>query len=46
MRRAEVGAVIEARDLTKRYRAKVAVDHLWFTVQPGSVTGSGPERCR
>jgi hypothetical protein len=35
-----VGAVIAARDLTKRYGAKVAVDHLSFTVQPVSVTGS------
>jgi ABC-2 type transport system ATP-binding protein len=34
-----VGAVIEARDLTKRYGDKVAVDHLSFTVQPGRVTG-------
>jgi ABC-2 type transport system ATP-binding protein len=31
--------VIEARDLTKRYGNKVAVDHLSFTVQPGRVTG-------
>jgi ABC transporter len=34
-----VGAVIEARDLTKRYGNNVAVDHLSFTVQPGRVTG-------
>jgi ABC-2 type transport system ATP-binding protein len=31
--------MIEARDLTKRYGDKVAVDHLSFTVQPGRVTG-------
>jgi ABC-2 type transport system ATP-binding protein len=31
--------MIEARDLTKRYGGKLAVDHLSFTVQPGTVTG-------
>src|ERR1700690_3733388 len=31
--------MIEARDLTKRYGAKLAVDHLTFTVEPGRVTG-------
>jgi ABC-2 type transport system ATP-binding protein len=31
--------MIEARDLTKRYGDKLAVDHLSFTVQPGKVTG-------
>jgi ABC-2 type transport system ATP-binding protein len=31
--------MIEARDLTKRYDGKLAVDHLSFTVQPGQVTG-------
>jgi ABC-2 type transport system ATP-binding protein len=31
--------MIEARDLTKRYGAKTAVDHLSFTVEPGRVTG-------
>jgi ABC-2 type transport system ATP-binding protein len=31
--------MIEARDLTKRYGDKLAVDHLSFTVQPGTVTG-------
>jgi ABC-2 type transport system ATP-binding protein len=31
--------MIEARDLTKRYGDKVAVDHLSFTVQPGTITG-------
>ncbi len=31
--------MIEARDLTKRYGDKVAVDHLSFTVRPGMVTG-------
>jgi ABC-2 type transport system ATP-binding protein len=42
-----VGAVIEARDLTKRYGTKVAVDHVSFTVQPGRVTGFlGAERGR
>jgi ABC-2 type transport system ATP-binding protein len=31
--------MIEARDLTKRFGDKTAVDHLSFTVQPGRVTG-------
>ena len=31
--------MIEARDLTKRFGPKVAVDHLSFTVEPGRVTG-------
>jgi ABC-2 type transport system ATP-binding protein len=31
--------MIEARDLTKRYDGKLAVDHLSFTVEPGQVTG-------
>lgn len=31
--------MIEARGLTKRYGAKVAVDHADFTVRPGKVTG-------
>jgi ABC-2 type transport system ATP-binding protein len=31
--------MIEARDLTKRFGAKVAVDNLSFTVHPGRVTG-------
>ena len=31
--------MIEARDLTKRYGDKLAVDHLSFAVQPGTVTG-------
>ena len=31
--------MIEARDLTKRYGSKVAVDHLTFAVQSGRVTG-------
>jgi ABC-2 type transport system ATP-binding protein len=31
--------MIEARDLTKRYGKKLAVDHLSFTVEPGRVTG-------
>ncbi|MDQ1463858.1 MAG: type transport system ATP-binding protein, partial [Actinomycetota bacterium] len=31
--------MIEARDLSKHYGDKVAVDHLSFTVQPGKVTG-------
>ena len=31
--------MIEARNLTKRYGDKVAVDDLTFTVQPGTVTG-------
>ena len=45
-------AMIEAKDLTKRFGDKVAVDHLSFTVQPGRVTGflgpNGPanlQRC-
>ncbi len=31
--------MIEARDLTKLYGPKAAVDHLSFTVEPGRVTG-------
>jgi len=31
--------LIEARDLTKRFGDKVAVDHLTFSVAPGRVTG-------
>jgi ABC-2 type transport system ATP-binding protein len=31
--------MIEARDLTKRYGDKTAVDHLSFMVEPGKVTG-------
>ena len=31
--------MIEARDLTKIYAGKAAVDHLSFTVEPGQVTG-------
>jgi ABC-2 type transport system ATP-binding protein len=31
--------MIEARDLTKRYGDKLAVDHLTFRVEPGKVTG-------
>jgi ABC-2 type transport system ATP-binding protein len=31
--------MIEARDLTKYYGHKAAVDHLTFTVEPGRVTG-------
>jgi ABC-2 type transport system ATP-binding protein len=31
--------MIEVRDLTKRYGEKVAVDHLSFAVEPGTVTG-------
>jgi ABC transporter len=31
--------MIEARDLTKIYGGKAAVDHLSFTVEPGQVTG-------
>jgi ABC-type multidrug transport system ATPase subunit len=34
-----VGAVIEVRELTKRYGGKTAVDRLSFTVRPGQVTG-------
>jgi ABC-2 type transport system ATP-binding protein len=36
---AEAPGLIEARDLTKRFGDKVAVDHLSFTVEPGRVTG-------
>jgi len=36
---AEAPGLIEARELTKRYGDKVAVDHLTFTVEPGRVTG-------
>ncbi len=36
--------MIEARDLTKRFGDKVAVDHLSFTVEPGRVAGFlGPD---
>ena len=31
--------MIEAHQLTKRYGEKTAVDHLDFTVRPGTVTG-------
>ena len=31
--------MIEARELTKRYGDTLAVDHLSFTVEPGTVTG-------
>ncbi|MBO0803864.1 MAG: ATP-binding cassette domain-containing protein [Nocardiopsaceae bacterium] len=31
--------LIEARELTKRFGDKIAVDHLTFTVAPGRVTG-------
>ena len=31
--------MIEARNLSKRYGGKLAVDHLSFTVTPGNVTG-------
>lgn len=31
--------MIEAVDLTKRYGSKTAVDHISFTVEPGTVTG-------
>lgn len=33
------GGMIEARNLTKRYRKKVAVNDLTFTVETGKVTG-------
>jgi ABC-2 type transport system ATP-binding protein len=36
---AEAPGLIEARELTKRFGEKVAVDHLSFTVEPGRVTG-------
>jgi ABC-2 type transport system ATP-binding protein len=36
---ADVPGLIDARDLTKRFGDKVAVDHLSFSVQPGRVTG-------
>ena len=36
---AEAPGVIDARDLTKRFGDKVAVDHLTFSVLPGRVTG-------
>jgi ABC-2 type transport system ATP-binding protein len=35
----EVGRVIEVCDLSKRYGDTLAVDHLSFAVQPGTVTG-------
>jgi ABC-2 type transport system ATP-binding protein len=36
---AEPAGLIEARELTKRFGDKVAVDHLTFNVEPGQVTG-------
>ncbi len=36
---AEVHGLVQARELTKRYGDKVAVDHLSFDVEPGVVTG-------
>ena len=36
---AEAPGLIEARELTKRFGDKVAVDHLSFSVEPGRVTG-------
>jgi ABC-2 type transport system ATP-binding protein len=36
---AEEPGLIQARELTKRFGDKVAVDHLSFTVEPGRVTG-------
>ncbi len=36
---AAVQGLIQARELTKRYGGKVAVDHLSFDVEPGMVTG-------
>jgi ABC-2 type transport system ATP-binding protein len=36
---AEVPGRIQARDLTKRYGDKTAVEHLSFAVEPGIVTG-------
>ena len=36
---AAVQGLIQARELTKRYGDKVAVDHLSFDVEPGMVTG-------
>jgi ABC-2 type transport system ATP-binding protein len=39
VRVAEVPGLIQARELTKRYGDKVAVDHLSFDVEPGVVTG-------
>ncbi len=35
----ETPGLVQARDLTKRYGDKIAVDHLSFTVEPGVVTG-------
>src|SRR3974390_885254 len=39
MEGAVAGAAIEARELTKRYGATVALEGLRFDVQPGRVTG-------
>jgi ABC-2 type transport system ATP-binding protein len=36
---AEAAGLIKARELTKRFADKVAVDHLSFDVEPGRVTG-------
>ncbi|SHE24693.1 abc transporter [Actinomyces glycerinitolerans] len=37
--RKELIPLIEAVDLTKRYGSKTAVDHISFTIEPGTVTG-------
>ena len=44
--------MIKAVNLTKRYGSKTAVDHISFTVEPGTVTGflgpngpASPLRC-
>src|SRR3984893_8150847 len=39
VRVADAPGLIEARELTKKFGDKVAVDHLSFAVQPGRVTG-------
>ena len=36
---AQAPGLIEARDLTKRFGDTLAVDHLTFSVEPGTVTG-------
>ena len=41
---AEAPGLIEARELTKRFGDKVAVDHLSFAVEPGN--GLDPEGIR
>jgi hypothetical protein len=44
LRRKGTRSAIEARGLTKKYRDRLAVDDLTFTVRPGIVTGFRAQR--